>query len=274
MVRPSSEACDDLWAFLLEHEIVAPDADRTASMLADETYPNMFSSIQSAELDDELAVQQTIWDTITEASTDWRGLSVGPALRLLLDGLEEGGRLDDLVLVMVSDHGESPCVPHALSDSLQCAHHGIPSEWVVQVPVFVSPPAVLEQWQEDGLVSLNGAPWVTSNLAYGLADMYGLPWGDSWPAPQPVGTARSIMCSTAPAVEDGRYIVVLDDLAYRCVNQDRCEATTWQRPDSLGYAPERFEDVPTELLDAVESLEVSCMADDTQGVRSPPPPHR
>lgn len=257
---PSTDACEALWSVAVDARIVSADADRVSTWLDREFYERLLHYTTVKHPDEVGRWRPLFWQTATESVEAFREEKFDDRLRRILDAVAAEGRLDDLRLVVFSDHGENPCVLRGLGDdTLNCGHNGLTTEYTGFVPVYVAPASLAERWTDLGLV---GSPWSAVNLAHGLLDSVDVPRPADWPEPTPAGTALSWTCQ---GPDDGVVtgIAVRGDDSIRC-RGGTCAASTFVVPTDEAHEPVPLAEVPTELApygEAPDWFSVACGVD-------------
>jgi hypothetical protein len=243
---PHTEACDALWAFAVDQHVVATTADPAAKWAEDDFQRDLLVAL-AADLDHEAEHRGPMWASMREKILHFRGPMVDDRLERILAAVETAGRADDLVLLVLGDHGENPCVLEPDGGRLTCSHGGIPTEWTANVPVFVIPASAADDWQ-DRFVGDATTPWSTANLAWALLDRYGVEPPRDWPEMLPVGTATSWTCRrTAAHTETSTGLRVVGPASARCLSGS-CYGRTWEIPTGAdGPDGEPLEPMPSEL---------------------------
>ncbi len=248
---PTTTGCEQTWDFAVAQGIVAQDDPRYDAFLTEEVWATI---VELAQKDDEVdaeALRETFWATTMDSVQHWREQRLQPRLESMLEELESMGRLDDLVFVMVSDHGEAPCTDKTFKPERQCGHGGMPTDWSAQVPLFVSPASLGEAWVQAGYVGDAEHPWSTTNLAWALTGSLGLEPGQSWPEPQPVGSADSITCytNTNPGYRWGLHVD--GQQSVRCGNSG-CASYDWHAMAHAHDSGTQTDELPEQLLPYTE----------------------
>jgi hypothetical protein len=231
-IDPYTPPCEDLWQIGVAAGLVEQEDDRVEAWWRVDFEQGVMRKAIAYWADDPAALRGNFWATMEESIVYWREDRFLPRLRRLLDGLAEQDRLDDLVLVVTGDHGETPCVKSPVDGGMNCEHFGLPSEWTARVPVFVSPPELGERLRADGLAGDRETSWPLANVAYGLLPFAGGEVPSSWPAPEPIGQARSWTCRNGTKT----VLHVAGDATLRCEG-DTCEAFDWSFPEELVHEP-------------------------------------
>ena len=222
---PYTGACDDMWYEAVDVGSVDLKDDRESAWMAG-LWPGAANAIGAAHADDIYVLNDLAWGTTLLSVDHFSSTVTQPRLESLLAALSDAGRLDDLVLVLVGDHGESPCAESKVgSGQRNCQHGGMPDEWLSNVPTFISPAALADDWAAAGLIGDIDNPWTTVNLVYGLVDSVGATRPAAWPIPEAPGFAASWTCRN----DDVSGVRVGDGEALRC-QANTCWATDWQAP--------------------------------------------
>jgi hypothetical protein len=246
---PYTEGCEGLWQIGVDIGLTAADADRSLKWLDKTFQAELISYISYNLVTQEAVMRPLFWDSMADSIAYNQEIMFDQRLERLFGGLEDQGRLDDLTLVITSDHGENPCVLSPWAEGLNCMHGDLPTEWTAIVPAFVIPAAHAATWQAQGLVGADGAPWSATNLSYALVQHVGLPIPATWPAPTPVGTATTWACYEdldANPITGG--IRIVGDVSVRCVD-GVCDGFDWQLPEDLNHAPAQLGYIPAEVAD-------------------------
>jgi hypothetical protein len=245
---PYTEACEALWGVMVEGGYVTGDEDRAAAW-RDQTVGNQLLKVAAEQAGREDEMRAWTLAATEESIANQQARRLETPLRALLSGLQDEDRLGDLVLVMVADHGENPCVGRWPEDTLHCEHGGLLTEWTGNVPALVSPASLAEDWAERGFVGSDGDPWSTTNLAYAIADAFDLAEAEEWPEMEPVGTATSWTCKGNARDTDGYLgggVVVEGDASFRCT-EETCAAFEWRVPTSATDYMALLDPVPDAL---------------------------
>lgn len=246
----SSESCQGLYAMAVEYGIADPELpdERRGLWWADGQHTfRFFGEVQQRR--DIARAAPLVAGTIHERVLGHQARTMVERLESIVGGLEAQGRLGDLTVVVLSDHGENPCFADPVSGQVNCAHTGAPSEWTASVPVAVIPASRADEWRASGLIGGDGVPWSTSALAWGLVDAAGVATPSTWPAaPQP-GVATSWSCMPQSRTQGGpaRFGVhVSAEGSLRC-SGGTCSAWSWSvLSDPLGV-PTPLDGVPASL---------------------------
>jgi hypothetical protein len=243
---PYSPSCEVLWDLAVQMGLAADDADRRQTFLdLDSDFQN--GLVDAPEREDEL--RPAFWDSMLGAIEYYRTPLVEDRIERLISGLDAIGRADDLVLVVLGDHGENPCVRMPFRDAMNCAHTRIPTEWTANVPVMISPAGVAEAWASQGYVGDIDHPWSTVNLSRAVMDGYGVAIPDDWPAMEPVGAATSWSCNLAmPGA-----VRFVPGATLRC-EAGQCGAFTWMPAPTPDWKFQPLPEVPPELVGAEATL--------------------
>ncbi|MSQ04134.1 MAG: hypothetical protein EXR71_19965 [Myxococcales bacterium] len=243
---PESEACQAAWSYALAAGIVAESEDVAATLGTTPFWSSVHDAVQRDHDSAAADLRSMLYATIL-AQVDWfRASRVEDRLALLFTTLEGAGRLDDLTLVMMGDHGEAPCVEEPLSRVRACGHGDLPNEWNAQVPVYVFPAERAQDWASAGFVGNATTPWATTNLAQLVAADLGLEAPAGWPEPLPAGRATSWACSRSMAMGFSWGIDIEGDRSVRC-DHDRCGEFDWHALADLSDGPIVVSDLPDGL---------------------------
>lgn len=252
---PNTPACDGMWRIAVDGGLPQPDADRALTW-KNRTFIHQFLTYTSNTLiHDQDRLRPLFWTSMLEAIAHAQGSRFDDRLDRLLTGLDAQGRTDDLVLLVVSDHGETPCAHRPVGDQhLTCTHGGLPNEFSANVPVFISPASLADRWRDEGFVGDAATPWTTAALSWALLDAFGVPPPAEWPAdgPEPVGTATVLTCDRPPDDKNhgplGTGVHIVGDASVRCQGDD-CVGMRWQIPDGPLYHADVLDPIPPELAD-------------------------
>lgn len=238
--------CDAMWRFAVRAHLVQPGDDRRTAWLSRPMLLDLEAALIEDFQTDPLGARAMLWGSMQDAITTTRAVMFEDRLERLLDAVDAAGRQDDLVLVMLGDHGESPGqVP--TNGTFNPSHGGQPNEWTALVPVYVSPASLVDEWRAAGLISADGDWWSTANLARGLVAHAGVDEPSGWPPFEPPGAATSWACNDFRDPTVGAAGVhVVGDRAARCQNAV-CEATTFAWPADLDYLPTTLTTTPDDL---------------------------
>jgi hypothetical protein len=247
---PTTPSCSALWdiASSPEAHLVAPSANRRDTWLRGDFNQQLLAFLSTAYVDRQDELRPLMHQSTLEAVDAFRDEMFEARLRRVLDAVQGAGRLGDVTLLILADHGENPCVDRGFDGTLNCAHAGLTTEWTGNVPVFVSPASLAQQWADDGLIGDGDHPWQTSNLAYAILDRYDLPTPTDWPAqPVPVGEATSWTCRTS-GQEAANYsgVRIVGDESVRCVDGE-CAGKSWGVPFDVSYDPVAFDTIPASV---------------------------
>lgn len=244
---PGAPLCVELWEIAVEALLVSPDADPAVAFADPALWVSLHPFLVERWGDGEALREREL--ALQQMGSDWFRLRrTEERLVALFAALEDQGRLNDLVLIITADHGESPCIPSALSDSLDCGHGGLPSEWTTQVPTFIWPEAEGKRWAEQGWVGDGVHPWSTSNLAWAATRAAGVEVPESWGEPTPVGQAASWTCwsgALSRVVPSG--VAISGDRSLRCIGE-RCATFDWTAVRDVGDHAMAVDDLPDELV--------------------------
>ncbi|GDX80618.1 hypothetical protein LBMAG42_24290 [Deltaproteobacteria bacterium] len=243
---PEGAECQLVWRYALAAGIVV-DSDDPAVTMA--TTPFWSSVHDAVQLDHDSAasdLRAMVYGTIL-AQVEWFRVSrVEDRLERLFSTLETAGRLDDLTLVMLGDHGEAPCAEEPISKVRACGHGDLPNEWNAQVPVFVYPASTGQRWAASGFVGNATTPWATANLAQLAANDLGLPAPEEWPVAIPAGRATSWACSRSMLLGFSWGVDIKGDRSVRC-DHERCGEFDWHALADLSDGPMLATDLPASL---------------------------
>lgn len=240
---PTSAACEELWQIAVNNGLADATADRVETWLSDDFNAKIVRLFAVTKQDQESRWRPLFWSMIEDAVNSLKGPRLFDRLRRILDATREAGRLGDLKLVIVGDHGENPCVLRGLGDeSLNCGHLGLPSEYTAFVPVYTSPAAIAQRWVDTGIAGEGGKVWSLSNMAHGLVAEVGLPVPEDWPATEPVGTATSWICE-GPEGSGQSGVHIEGELAARC-RHGTCDVATFRLPTDGLSTSQPLDEVP------------------------------
>lgn len=223
---PTTAACDEVWNILADNRLVKADDDRVSTWLDPQFYGKFMHFFAVTRAKDEQRWRPLFWGMVEDGVRDRKGPMLLDRLRRILDLTRDADRLGDLRLVLVGDHGENPCVARGLGDdSLNCGHLGVPTEYTAFVPVYVSPASLAQSWVDSGLAGANGEVWSLANMGRGLLADVGVSPPESWPSPEPVGTATSWICE-GPEGSGQSGVHIENGQAARC-SRKTCDAVTF-----------------------------------------------
>lgn len=243
---PTSEACEELWQIVVENGLVEADANRVETWLQDDFYGKFVRLFAVIQKDQERRWRPLFWNMIQDAVQSLKGPRLFDRLRRILDATRDAGRLGDLRLVIVGDHGENPCVLRGLGDdSLNCGHLGVPTEYTAFVPVYTSPAAMGQRWVDAGIAGEGGKVWSLSNMGYGLVAEVGLSPPEDWPTMEPVGTATSWICE-GPEGSGRSGVHIEGEQAARC-RHGNCDVATFRVPTDESSSSLTLSEVPENL---------------------------
>jgi len=244
-------SCSTLRDIAIETEVADKETSYSETMLDSLYWSGLHHVLTSTVIDiDDDSVRNLIADTIVESARYYWTNRTIPRLEQLIYRLTVMGRINDLVLVVVSDHGERPCHRSSHTGRRSCSHGEVPDEWTAAVPVFIWPGGLADRWESMGLLGNETQVWSSANLTYALhADFVG-EYPEAWPEPSPVGTAASWSCwgtNLVPRIPMGLRIE--GDTALQC--SDSCTAMTWSPASSRDHSvePVDIEDLPSTLAD-------------------------
>lgn len=238
---PYLGGCDEAWDLAVELDLESIDGDRSFVW-----FTGLWARLSPVLMDhfkgEEFKGREIAWKTIMQSVRHFGPERFDPRLRELLAKVETADRFDDLVLVIVGDHGEAPCVeiPFA-GGEMECQHGLDPNEWITLVPTYIYPPEAAEKWAENGLIGDARQRWSTTNLSYGISWEVGLAKPNNWPAFEPAGYATSWTCREEP-----RGVRIGDGVALRC-SDGRCGFTDYLLPKSYAHRSMFISTVPPEI---------------------------
>jgi hypothetical protein len=242
---PQTPGCEAMWQIALAAGAVQPDDDPADAWTSLMVKNKTVRWAETQMTDQEVELRSTFWDTMIQSIEYYRVELFDDRLERILSGLEAQGRLGDLTLVVVGDHGENPCVAHPERPELNCAHGNTASEYTALVPVFVSPASLADDWRSQGLIGANGEVFSTTNLAYGLMDRFAVPVPSDWPEPSPPGGATSWTCN---GTQGGAGLRVEGNQSLRCEG-DACGAFDWVLPTDGNHFPTALTEIPPIFAD-------------------------
>jgi hypothetical protein len=238
---PYSPACEQLWQWAVEMHVVESNANRADEWI-DDLWSKLDSQLSVLRVDDEPIIRALMWETILDAIAYHSPPLFEDRLDRLLVAAEEAGRLDDVALVVLADHGESPCVYKTFGEGLECSHGRMGNEWNNIVPAYVVPASMADAWQ-GRFVGDRDVAWNTANIAWALLDTFGVPVPADWPAMQPVGEATTWRCRPKDGDTTGMGIHVEGHASIRCEDGD-CVVQSWDTPQSITYSPTTLTEYP------------------------------
>lgn len=238
---PDIPACQQLYQLGLDAGVVDPEDDPAVEWLKYNVMSTIVEESQRVYAADPATLRGLWFETITAQIAAFRPTYVDDRLERLLSGLEAQGRLEDLVLVLLADHGENVGVPNVLTGEIQMFHSDLPTEFTAEVPALTVPAAFADELRAFGLVSDGDAVWSTPNLARGLLGHLRLGVPATWPPAEPVGEASSWECLAEPG-----GVRISGDRSVRC-NAGGCGAWTWVRPAVLTDDPAPLDTIPEDL---------------------------
>ena len=248
---PYTESCEYVWSLMVEHGHVGEHDDRYEGFLGNDFWHGLTSITGTGEELDEEALREAFWGTTVETIAHFWEVRTLERIDALLSSLQAAGRLDDLVIVMTSDHGEAPCADQTLFGSRACTHGGIPSEWVSQVPLYTVPATLADHLEGAGYIGPEGQVFSVSNLGQGLLEALGVAPDPLWPEPEPPGQATSLTCYQNLTPRQRLGIRVFADSSVRC-NDASCGGWTWATLDGPHAGPEELEELDVELAALME----------------------
>jgi hypothetical protein len=245
---PYAVGCDALWDAAVELGLARADEDRVARWLDHRFWASLSTAlpVEFADRQDELGAMA--WDAIIDSAFDLRTAHLEPDIDVLLEGLTALGREGDLRMVLLGDHGETPCVMEPITGLISCDHAGVPTWWVSPVPVYTVPSSLADDLEAAGLAE-DGAPWSTINVTYGLFDAVAVPVPVDWPAPEPAGAASTWQCLDNRV----RAARVDGEVSLRCA-ESTCEAMSWSPLLALTDRPTPIDPIPAEVLSWTEGI--------------------
>jgi hypothetical protein len=238
---PDTEACTALYQYGLDAGLT-DGTDPVEDWLDKRFRNNVLNAGYEANAADPGPFRDIVWQTMIESILHFRAEMFEVRLERLLSGLEEADRLDDLVLVVAGDHGENPCVPSLDGTEINCDHARTPTEYTGNVPVFVSPPELADEWERAGFVGDADRVWSLANVSYALMDSFGEAPPADWPEMEPVGRATSWSC----LFEFVSAVRVKGDESMRCEGE-ACIALSWGLPDGAAHEPAPLDTIDAEL---------------------------
>lgn len=252
---PTTPSCDAMWHVAVNAGLAKPFDDRQEAWL-NHHFVGKFMDLTANHLpDSEDELRPMFWGSMLEAIDHHRGPRFDDRLERLLEGLDTQGRTGDLVLIALADHGETPCARRPVGDQhFSCAHGGLANEFSANVPVFVSPAWLADQWRDQGYIGDATTPWTTASLAWATLDASGVPAPSTWPydGPEPPGAAMVWTCdhqteetNTGPA---GAGVRIVGDASVRC-QADDCIGMSWHIPDGPLYKADVLDPIPPEISD-------------------------
>jgi hypothetical protein len=249
---PALPACEELWAFAVDRGLVDAAADPEVEYLRDGFWKDVGAAVGALPDDEAAPIRGTLWETLLDAVDTFSSQTTEARLADLLATVAEAGREDELLLVMLADHGENPCIRMPFTNVMNCEHGDLPTDFTARVPVLIAPAGAAEAWTSGGLVS-DGAPWAAANLAWGLVDEAGASPPASWPDPEPVGGASSWYCRETQA----SGLRVEGEASLRCVGAS-CGAWEWSEPDGIGWTPVALPEIPGDLVGFRTTFQEAC----------------
>ncbi len=238
---PDTAACRQLYQLALDAGAADPKDDPAEAWRTYTVLTTIVNESQRVYADDPATLRTLWWGTITE-QVDWfRPMFVDARLDRLLAGLAAQDRLDDLVLIVLGDHGENTATPNVRTGEIQMFHSDLPTEYTAEVPVLTIPASLGAALREQGLAGDGTAVWSTPNLAWGLLAQFDLGVPASWPSPEPVGSASSWECLAVPG-----GVRISGDESVRC-DTSGCGAWSWQLPLQRTDDPTPLAEVPAAL---------------------------
>ena len=247
----STAACSGLFDLAVEYGHVPADlpVERRAAWWADgkNTF-RFFARVQTNR--DVARAAPLVAGTIEERILAHQARTLVQRLEELVGGLEVQGRLDDLTLVVTSDHGENPCFADPVTGQVNCAHTGAPTEWTAAVPVAVIPASRAAEWQASGLIGGEGVPWSTASLAWGLTEAAGVTPPSVWLEPPRRGLATSWSCMEQSRTTGGasRFgLHVSEGGSLRCAD-GLCGAWSWSTMSDALAVPTPLDAIPADLV--------------------------
>jgi len=238
---PDLPACHQLYQLGLDAGAAHLDDDPAEKWREYAVMRTIVAESQRVYADDPATLRGLWFETITGQVGAFRPTFVDDRLDRILAGLQEQGRLRDLVLVMLADHGENVSNTNLLTGKFQMYHSDLPTEYTAEVPVLTIPAALATEMQDRGLVGDGSQVWSTPNLAWGLLQHFELGVPDTWPEPEPPGQARSWECLVNPS-----GVRIEGEQSVRC-DGGVCGAWTWTRPGALAEDPVPIDPIPDEL---------------------------
>jgi hypothetical protein len=253
---PHTAACEALWRLLVDAGTIPEGADPVATWIAQDTWRVAATVLPGALADDLPELRNLYWTTMVEAIEHHRVELVDERLERLLSGIEDLGRLDDLLIVITSDHGENPCVWDPYQGYFNCGPGDLATEWTALVPLYVIPAAPARTWQAAGYIGDGAEPFSTVNLSYALLQTYGVSPPPSYPPMELPGAARTWHCREG--LISG--VRILGDASLRC-SADACQGWTWAMPTGLDYEPEPLAAAPETFTDDAAWAGEACSPD-------------
>jgi hypothetical protein len=245
---PTTPACDALWQIAVAAGLASDTDDRAATWRSSDFVRGLERELTTTLAAQEMTLRPHAWDSMMESIAYQRDPLFDARLVRVLDGLSAQGRLDDVVIVIVSDHGENPCVGRWFDDTLNCAHGGIATEWTAGVPVYVSPAWLAEEWVARGFLGDADAPWSTANVAYAIENAYGMNPPADWAPMEAPGAATVWTCKGTASAARGSGVRVAGAESLRCVESE-CAAFGWMAPPDVSYVPTEITGIPASVAD-------------------------
>lgn len=248
-LEPSDPGCGPAWEKAVGYGLVQPGDDRQQAWL--ELFALMVPLLEkeaAAEGNyDEL--RELAWGTIVESANRQVDAHFLVRLDQLLAKVDAAGRMPDLTLVLVGDHGEAPCIEVPFEPELtQCAHAGLPSEWTGPVPFMVAPATLADAWHDDGLLGGPDQVWSLNALPWALYGTLGVTVPDDWPEPPSPGTAVSWFCRDGQREATGGVFSSDDDAMLLC-GVEACVPFTNLVPEHPLHRPTPLAEVPAALVE-------------------------
>jgi len=251
---PGSVSCKLIWSLARGADLIEDGADPYTTWLDSELWHEIMSVARETTDLDEQTLRDTFWNSMIEmAEYGQDEIQLGRVERLLA-GLQAAGRLDDLILVIGADHGESPCADVLLHDGRDCSHGNFPNDFTARVPTYIMPAEVGARWEEAGYVGAPGQAWSMANLAYAFWSEVASPLPADWPQQEPVGTATNLTCYLRMDLAHNWGLRVKGESSVRCA-AGICGGYEWRRMVDQHDAPAALDEIPTELQGLDQPME-------------------
>lgn len=238
---PDHEACAALVQLAIDGGLATAKDDPVDLWLDSRFFDALAALVSDLPPDQAPGGRALMMSSIVRQVQYYGEARTGARLETLLAGLEAAGALERLALVIVGDHGETPCVADPVDGVIHCKHGGPPSEWTAQVPAYFAPASLAESFVAYQRIATDGTWWSTTGLPYALLEHHGVPVPAAWPPAEPLGTATAWECGDEPG-----GVHVIGDEALRC-SAGACGAFTWALPVDPERAIAPVTPIPAEL---------------------------
>lgn len=224
---PESAPCVATWDYAVARGVVDAGEDKVVAFQDMLRWIDLFDAAQQDTETDPSELRTLFWQSTLEAASNWRDQLSVPRLRTLLDGLRDAGRLGDLQLILLGDHGESPCSDLLVEAGRDCSHGDAPNDWTNHVPVYFVPASMGQRWSTQGWIGDATVPWSLTRIPYALMADHEVALPGEWPEPEPLGQATAWACFDGMGLATEYGMRVEGGASVRC-NGAACGAFEWR----------------------------------------------